>query len=166
MQAGGAKLRGFGAFVEVSAVDAAPDHDAVALEYAAFGKVFPEVEVALFVLFFGVGYFFPEDGDLLEAFLSGDAGKFGVEGGPLFVFAGGGGFEVIEGGADDASGEGGGDFQHAAFEEAEEAFGVFFFVVGGFFENLGNLDQAFFARGGGEEGVAIARLRFAGERNH
>jgi hypothetical protein len=40
---------------------------------------------------------------------------------------------------------------------------VFLFLVGGFVEDLGNLDEAFLFRGGREIIVAHARLGLAGE---
>ena len=163
MEAGGAELRGFLAFVDVAAVEAAPDDHAVALEDFAGFEVLPEVVVALLVLLLGDGDALPEDRDLGEAFFAGDAGELGVGLGPFFVFAGGGRLEVFEGVADDTRGEGGGDFDGAAFEVLEEALGVFLFLEGGLLEDLGNLDEAFLLRDAGEEVVAVAGLRFPGE---
>ena len=48
-----------------------------------------------------------------------------------------------------------------AFEELEEALGVFLFLISGFFEDVGNLDVAFLAGHSSEVGVAVAGLGFA-----
>ena len=74
MQAGGAKFRGFLGLVQIAAIDAAPDDDAVALEDLAVGEILPEVVVALLVLLLGVADLVPEDGDLLKAFFAGESG--------------------------------------------------------------------------------------------
>ncbi len=87
VEAGGTEFGGILGLVEVAAVDAAPDDDAVALEDLAFGEVLPEVEVAFFMLFFSHADLVPERGDFLKAFLAGDAGEFGVKFGPFLVFA-------------------------------------------------------------------------------
>ena len=79
-----------------------------------------------------------------ESFFAGDFGKSGIHVRPFVVFTGGGGFQVVQGRCDHARGKGGRNFDFAPLQELEQPFGVLFFLVGGFGENVGDLDKASF----------------------
>ena len=79
------------------------------------------------------------------------------------MFTAGGCLKVLGGCADNASGEGALDLDLATIEVFEEAFGVFLFLVGRFFEDEGDLNEAIVSSLAGEVRVAITCLGFAGE---
>ena len=155
MVADGADLRGVLADDDVSAVAAFPDREVIADEDDAFLDVVQELAVALLMVLFDGSDHAEFRGDLLEAFFIGDLGEAIVHVGPFVVLAFGRGEEVARGILD-----------FAAFEVFEPELGVLLLVVGGLLEDRGDLLKAFFFGLGGEVGVFVARLGFAGEGFH
>ena len=137
MFASRAQFGGFVADVDMAAVTAFPALGAGFDVDFTFFHIFDKFIVTVFVPFFDFGDACEEAGEFAEAFLFGDFGKFAIHFGPFFVFAGGGGFEVIEGIADTVKG-------------FEPEFGVFFFVIGGRFKDSGDLFVTVFACFGSE----------------
>jgi len=70
--------------------------------------------------------------------------------------------QVLVGGPDDAGRKPPGDLQFAAVEELEKAQGVLAFLVGGFLEDVCNLNKTVLPGTACEVGVAVAGLGFAG----
>ena len=136
----------------MSTVGALPDDIPIAREHQATLDVLKEFAISLFVFFLNGADHFKMFGDFDEALFAGLLGHAGVHVGPFEVFAVGGVFEV---------GCGAGDF--AVVEVFEPDFGVFLFVGGGFFEDLGNLDVAVFLGLGGVESVFVAGHGLPGE---
>ena len=151
MVADGADVRSLGADHDVAAVGALPDGVAVTREHQTILNVRQKFSVPLLVLFFDGAHHLELEGDLLEAFLAGFAGHAGVHVGPFKVFTGGGVCKVLFGAGD------------AVVEVFEPDFGVLFFVGGGFFEDLGDLDVAVLLGLGSVVGVLVAGLGFASE---
>ena len=149
--------------MEITAVAAFPDDRLLPGENGVGFDMFQEGAITLFVMTFGNANGVENFSDSGEAFLTGDFGKAGVETVPFVVFALGGGGEIGGGGADDTGGEIGVDIEHAALEEFEKAFSVFFFLVGGFGKNGGNLHKTVFFGAGRKIGVAVAGLGFSGK---
>src|SRR5690554_7376852 len=66
METGGACFWGFGAFVDITTVEAAPFYFAFPLKDFALLDIFPQREVALFVLLFYFGHFVEPVGDFFK----------------------------------------------------------------------------------------------------
>ncbi len=97
-------------------------------------------------------------GHILQAFVFGDLGKVRIHGDVFVMFARCGGFQVVQRRSDDSGREAASDFDLAALQELEEAFGVFLLLFGGFDENVGDLDKTVLASLTGKIRVAVARL--------
>jgi len=164
VRAGRAFDRGFFRFANVTAIAATPPDFAVFFKNGAVFDISEKPAIAFFVLLFGDGNIAENFGDFRKAFLVGGFRERRIIDGPFAVFAVGGGFQIFRRGADNARRERSGDFNATAFEKFEKAFGVFFFLIRGFFENIGNLDEAVFFRLAREIVVAHARLRFSCKR--
>ena len=149
--------------MEITAVAAFPDDRLGPGENGVGFDSFQERTVTLFVMTLGNADGIEDFGDGGETFLPGDFGKAGIEAVPFIIFAFGGGGKIGGGGADDTGGEFGIDGEHAAFKEFEKAFGVFFFLIGGFGKDGGNLHKAVFSGAGSKIGVAVAGLGFSGK---
>ncbi len=83
-------------------------------------------------------------GDFRKSFLACSFCKLRVHAGVFVVFATSGFFQVLCRCPDDAGREAGRNFNVSAFEHFKEPFGVFAFMVGGFFKNGRNLHIALF----------------------
>ena len=150
MGAHGADLGGLLAHVDVAAVAALPDHVPVPGEHQAALHIGQQLAVAVLVLLLDLGHFLKQEGDVVEALLLGLLGHGGVHVGPLVVLAGGGGLQVLGGGAD-------------AAQQLEPDLGVLLLVGGGLLEDLGDLDIAVLLGLGGEVGVLVAGLGLPGK---
>ena len=154
MGADGADLWRFGTDVDVSAIEALPDDDLVALEDDAVVDVGDECEISLFVLFLDRRNAFEHRRDLVKALFARLFGEGRVHVRPLVVFALCGVDQVGLGVAD------------AAVEQLEPHLCVFLFVVCGLLEDVRDLDVAVLFRLGSVVGVLVARLRLAGKGGH
>ncbi|MPM52139.1 hypothetical protein SDC9_98895 [bioreactor metagenome] len=144
-------MRRFRSHVDMAAVAAFPAIFADLHPDFTLFDIFRQFAVAFFVTLFDFGHAFELGGEFDEAFLTRDLGEVLIHFGPFLMLAGGGGQQVFHGRAD-------------AAERLEPEFRVFFFVVGGGFEEGGDLFVAFLAGLTGEIGVFVARLGFPGER--
>ena len=135
----------------------------VLLENRAVFDIRKQAQITVFMLLFSDDHMLPYIRDRREALLAGLRGKCRIQVVPFIVFAGGGFDQVGAGVADHAGRKARGDFQIAAFEELEEPLRVLLLLIGGFGEDVRNLHIPLFFRLAGEEGVAVAGLRFAGE---
>ena len=97
------------------------------------------------MLLLDFGYPLEQGGDVEEALLPGLLGHGGVHVGPLEVLAGGGGFQVLGGGAD-------------AAQQLKPDLGVLLLIGGGLLKELSNLDVALLLGLGGEVGVLVPGL--------
>ena len=91
-------------------------------------------------------------GNLLEAFLFGLPGHSVIHIRPLVILSVGGFGQILYGGAD-----------ATAAEVLEPDLGVFLFIIGRLFKDLGDLDIAVFLGLGSKVGVLVAGLGFTGE---
>ena len=105
------------------------------------------------MLLFDLAHLFKQEGDLVEALFLRLFGEAGVHIRPFVVLARGGVDEVLFRGRN-----------VAAVQQLEPDLGVFLFVVGGLFEQRGDLHEAVLFGLARIVGVLVARLRFAGER--
>ena len=154
---------GFTAGVEITAVAALPHDGVCAVKNGFVFNVLQEFAVTLFVMTFGNADRVENFGDRRETFTSCDLCEAGIEPVVFIIFAIGGGGEIGGGVADDTGGKVGTDRDGATFKKFEKAFGVFFFLIGGFSEDRRDLHKTLPARLGGKIGVAVAGLRFSGK---
>ena len=150
MCADGADFGSGSANVDVAAVEALPDANAVTDENLALVDVGKQLAVALFVFLFDLRYAVKQVGEVVETLFAGFLGEGGVHVGPLVVFAGSGVIKV---------GGGVGDF--AAVERLEPKLGVLLFVAGSLFKDRRDLIVAFLLRSGGIVGILDRSLGFA-----
>ena len=149
MSADGANFGSLLANDKVAAVAALPDHFFVAGENEAAFNVGEELAIAFFMLLLDLGNAFHQIGDIIKAFFAGGLGETGVHVGPLIVFTGGSVSKVVGGGGD------------AIMEELEPKLGVFLFVLGGLFKQIGDLDVAILLGLGGIRLASVLEpLRF------
>ncbi len=137
---------------DMAAVRALPNHVAVAREDEAFFDVLQQLAVAFFVFLFDFADHFKLTRDFVEAFFTGFLGHLSVHVGPFIIFAVGGSLQVSDG-----------IRNFSAHQILEPDLGVFLFVAGGFFKDVGNLDVAFFASLRRKICVFVARLGFSSE---
>jgi hypothetical protein len=149
--------------VQIPAVSAAPDHGLLTLEHRAGLYIGRQVEVTLLVLFFGYGDGFPDHGDRIESFTTGNGCKSGVHLGVFVMFSRSGGVQIFQGGANHTSRESPDDFDFTAFQELEKPFGVLLFLIGGLFKDVGDLNQPILAGLAGKIGIAVTCLGFSGK---
>lgn len=94
--ASGARFGGFGSLADKAAVSAAPNDRGSIAEHGTILDTGAESAESLFVVFFGYADHAVHGGDFGKAFLFGGIGHCGIGLGPLFVFAGCGGLEMID----------------------------------------------------------------------
>ena len=163
MVAGRAKFRRFLASHETATVATTPHGFGIVFEHGSALDLFAELEEAFFVEGLGHSDVAHDIGDFRETFLLGGLCKGGVHMSVLFVLASGGGFEVLDGGADYPGREGSRHLDIASFQELEEALGVFLFLQSSFDEDVGHEHETFLFGFAGEGIVAVAGLRLAAE---
>jgi len=100
----------------------------------------------------------------IQSFGRRNRGELRIHGGVFLVLAERGGLQVFQRRADFARRERRGYFQFAPFEQFEQPAGVLALLLGGFKKYFAYRLKALFGRGGREEAVAVARLRFPRER--
>ena len=161
--AGGAHLRSLRSLAHVAAVAALPPYLAVALEEVAVRQAAQQLQIALFMLRFDRGDHPERRGDLRETLFGGHLSELGVEHVPLLVLPLRRGEQVLLRRADLAGGVAGRDFDHAAFEELEETFGMLLLLFRGLGEYACDLFVSFLLGLAGEEDIAAAGLALAGE---
>ncbi len=119
MCASWAHRRCFGSFMQVSAIQAPPDHRLTFLEHRACFDVGRQVQVALFMLLFGNGNRRKDLGNLTKALLNGYFGERRIHVGPFIMFTGCTGFEVFHRRAYHPSGKCRLNFNLPAFKKFE-----------------------------------------------
>jgi hypothetical protein len=113
------------------------------------------------MLFFRNSDGFEHGGNRIKSFFSGSGGKFRIHFIPFVRLTFGGSFQIFKRGADNTRRKCGRDFNLSPFQEFEQSFGMLFFLVGGFSENIGNLDISFLFGGTGKIGVTVSGLRLS-----
>lgn len=136
----------------MTAVAADPNSIAIFREDFFLADITKEFPVALFVGLFNRRDAFKLFSEFFETFFASGFGEAFVHVGPFVIFASGCSLEI-----------GFGIFDGAAVKFFIPHLGVFFFIVGGFEENRGDLFEAIFFSFRGEESVFIARFGLAGE---
>jgi len=155
--------RSIGSGMQITAVAALPDDRFWPGENGVCFDIFQKFTVTSFVVTFGNADRIKDIGDGGIALLPGDFGKSGIKAVPFIVFTVGSGGEVGGGSADDPGGKFGIDGQHSAFKEFEKSFGVFFFLIGGFRKDGGNLHKTLFPGARSKIGVTVSGLGFTGK---
>ena len=163
MGAGRTEFRRFGGVHDAAAVAAAPFGGGFAHKDVAFLDFLGQLQEAALVEGFRHGDGAHDGGDFREAFLFRHLREGGIHFRVLVVFAGGGAHQIGIAVADDAGGEGGGDFRVATVQELEQALGMFLFLKGGFLKNGADKLVAVLLGAAGKEVVAVAGLGFAGK---
>ena len=150
MGTGGAKLGSLGAYHEMAAVAALPHLDLALGEDLGGFHILQQSAVALLVMLFNGGDQAELGSQLGETLLLGGLGETGVHVGPLIVFAGSGGSQILGGITD-------------AFQLLEPHLSVLFFIVRSLQEQGRDLLIAFLLGLGCKIGVLVAGFGFAGE---
>ncbi|OAV63566.1 hypothetical protein Barb4_04983 [Bacteroidales bacterium Barb4] len=108
-------------------------------EYTVVFQVCQQLAVAFFVLRLHFGYHAEGGGNLREALFCGNGSPCGICFRPFLMLAVRSRSQILLCAGNDTGGEGCGNLHRPAFEELEEAFGVFLFLLGCFHEYAGNL---------------------------
>ena len=138
-----ANLGGLLAHMDMAAIAALPDVNAVLLEHHTVVQVFQKGTVTLLVLLLDLAYPLKEGGQLVKALGPGGLGHFFVHRGPLFVLAGGGSHQI------------GGSVTDAV-QRLEPQLGVLLLIVGGLQEKSGDLLIPFLLGLAGKIGLLVA----------
>ena len=150
MGADGAELGGLLSHHDMAAIAALPDHIAIAGEDQAFFAIGQQLAIAFFMFLFNLGHAGKEERNMIKALFLGFLGEAGIHIGPFVVFAFRGRLQIFFGGAD-------------TIQQLEPDLSMLFFIIGGFFKDIGNLDVAILARLGGKIGILVAGFAFAGK---
>ena len=150
--------------MKVSAIPADPYGLSLgALKNGVGGDGGGEGAIAFAMIFFSDGDAGHGCCDFGKAFCFGYCGEGGIHCLPLILFTLGCMLQILECCADDAGGQGHGDLHLAAFEEFEEALGVFLLLVCGLQEDGGDLLKAILLGLAGLVGIFVAGDGFSGK---
>ena len=140
---------------DVTAFCTFPDSVAVFGEYQAVFYIGEQFTITFFMCLFNFADSREQIRNAVKALFLGNGSEFLVHVSPFVVFPFRSSSQVLSGIRD-----------FSAAEQLKPKFCMFFFVVGSFFKNLGNLYIAVFFCLGSKVGVLIACLRFTSESGH
>ena len=132
-----AEAGGIGSGVDITAVAAAPYSRIMAVKNRLVFHMFQQLAITFFVMALGNAYRIEYFGNSRKTFRSCNVGKAGIKPVVFIVFSIGGSCQIGGGIADYSGRKISADSDGSAFEKFEKAFGMFFFLFGGFSDCAG-----------------------------